>query len=199
MSASRGSLKQRLLGCVREDLRRQLVTADLERLLANHLDSATGAWPALAVPVDRYLAHLGQRLPDDGPFAALETLRAADLYLACACASGDEKAIALLESQHFGDIDTALARRGFSRAQADEVKQILRKQLFVADADGRPKIAEFGGRGPLGAWLRVSAVRAGLKLIRKERHETPVDDERLLEASAGSSDPELEFMKMRYH
>ena len=48
-----------------------------------------------------------------------------------------------------------------------DVKQTLRRQLFVGDGAAPPKIAAYDGRGDLRAWLRVTSVRAALKLLRK--------------------------------
>jgi RNA polymerase sigma-70 factor, ECF subfamily len=174
--------------------------AELERLLVEPWQAARRDWPDIDVPLGCFVAHVAHGGTASDTMPALDALHTAELYLCCACAAGDEKAIALLESRHFHRIETALARKGFSPAQADEIKQILRKQLFVRRQPGeRPRIAEYSGRGDLGAWLRVTAIRAALKLVRKERHEVLVEDEARLEASIGQADPELDFIKDRYH
>ena len=50
----------------------------------------------------------------------------------------------------------------------DEVKQRLAVRLLVAEGGRRPALAEYGGRGSLDAWLRISATRVALELGRGE-------------------------------
>ena len=149
---------------------------------------AQAAWPELSVPGDVFRAYAAQRDAD--------AARAGELYLACACAHGDPRAIAALEARYFGDIDRALGRRQLAPAAIAEVKQILREKLFVGSA---PKIAEYDGRGDLGAWLRTTAIRQALKLLRSERRERPASDERILDGPALEDDPELALVKGTSH
>jgi RNA polymerase sigma-70 factor (ECF subfamily) len=88
---------------------------------------------------------------------------------------------------------------GLSADRIGEVKQGLRRVLFVGDPEAQtaPRITEYRGTGDLRAWLRVTAMRAALKLLRKENRETPTDDA-LLEARAHEDDPELAYMKAAY-
>src|SRR5262249_49575466 len=143
--------------------------------------------PKLSVPPEAFRAYAAERNAD--------AAHAGDLYLACACARGDGRAIAALEARYFGDIDGALARRQLAPAAIAEIKQILREKLFVGAA---PKIAEYDGRGDLGAWLRTTAIRQALKLLRSERRERPTSDEQILQQPALQDDPELALMKGTY-
>jgi RNA polymerase sigma-70 factor, ECF subfamily len=170
---------------------------DLDGRLGRLLAAARAAHPGLAVADEAFLAHLAARLPDDATADALDALRAADLYLACACLAGAGPALAAFEAHCMGEVDAALRRMNLS-AGADDVKQTLRHELFLADADRRPKIASYDGAGDLRAWVRVTAVRLALKQLRKGRHETPVDDERLLDIPAGGEDADLAQLKESY-
>ena len=92
-----------------------------------------------------------------------------------------------------------VARIDSSPAFLDELCQSLRDKLFVR-AEGRAaRILDYSGRGPLGGWLRVAAVRTARNLKRgpivaprtlEEEHESLL--------AAGSSDPELQLLKGHY-
>ena len=168
---------------------------DLEEAIADVVGRARAAWPDLPVDEQRFADFLGDRVAP----ADLELARAPDLWGACACGTGDGKAIGAVEVRYFPDVDAALRKMGLSADRIGEVKQGLRRVLFVGDPDVgvAPRITEYRGSGDLRAWLRVTAMRAALKLLRKENRETPTDDA-LLEARAHEDDPELAYMKAAY-
>jgi hypothetical protein len=99
-------------------------------------------------------------------------------------------AIRAVETRYFPDIDAALGKMGLASDRAAEVKQGLRKLLFVGEDGAPPRISEYRGSGDLRAWLRVTAMRAALKLLRKHGRETSTDDA-ILEARSSEDDPEL--------
>ena len=172
---------------------------ELESALASIAARGREAFPELgAEPTDEtFAAFLGARVaPTD-----LDVARAPDLFAACACSAGDGRAIRAIETRYFPDVDVALRKMGLAADRAEEVKQGLRRVLFVGDpsADPRvpPRIGEYRGTGDLRAWLRVTAMRAALKLLRKDGRETTNDDA-LLEARAQTDDPELSYMKATY-
>src|SRR5947209_7927077 len=78
----------------------------------------------------------------------------------------------------------------------DEVKQALRVELLVGP-DAR--IKEYAGRGALAAWLRVTATRRALKVIRQTKREEPLDD-LLLDhwPDATPSDPQRKHLRVTY-
>jgi RNA polymerase sigma-70 factor (ECF subfamily) len=172
------------------------LTADaLEAALASAATRARAAWKDVDAGAERFAGFLGGKVVG----AELEAARVADLWAACACGTGDGKAIAEVEARYFPDVDAALGKMGLSADRIGEVKQGLRRLLFVGDPDAgtAPRITEYRGTGDLRAWLRVTAMRAALKLLRKENRETPTDDA-LLEARAQQDDPELAYMKAAY-
>jgi RNA polymerase sigma-70 factor (ECF subfamily) len=173
----------------------ELTPDALEAALDSAATRARGAWKDVDAGAERFSAFLGGKVAG----SELETARVADLWAACACGTGDGKAIAEVEARYFPDVDAALGKMGLTADRIGEVKQGLRRLLFVGDPDAgtAPRITEYRGTGDLRAWLRVTAMRAALKLLRKEGRETPTDDA-LLEARAQQDDPELAYMKAAY-
>src|SRR5262249_51056858 len=61
-----------------------------------------------------------------------------------------------------------------------------------------PRLADYAGRGPLGGFLRVTAVRLALNLVASQRPERAQQlDEAMLESPDGS-DAELDLLHARY-
>src|SRR5262249_57644413 len=110
----------------------------------------------------------------------------ADLYLAFACGAGIPGALAAFESKYMARVPSLIARLDPAGRLTDEVIQTLRVQILVPDARGRARILDYSGRGALIAWLRVSAIRATLKLRRPQRR-------------AGAHRPTLPHLPRRLH
>jgi RNA polymerase sigma-70 factor, ECF subfamily len=149
------------------------------------------AFPTISLEDAAFAAFLEARECD------LQNARIEDLWVACGACRGDAAAIAAIESHHFPNVDAALRKMGLAPALVEDVKQGLRKLLFVGSEDTPPRIAEYRGTGDLRAWLRVTAMRAALKLLRKDTREMSADDA-ILEARAEVDDPELAYMKAAY-
>jgi RNA polymerase sigma-70 factor, ECF subfamily len=170
------------------------------------LETARARWPGVSVSEERFVRFVAAKLPTGASVVqALGQLCADDLYLACACAGGDARAIAHLEAHCRSTIDRAAARLGASAEQIDEVRQRTRARLLAPRAaadEGRaePRIAAFSGRGSLRAWVRVTATHETLRLLRPGRHELGEEDDDLArelerEPVAG---PELAYFKQLY-
>jgi RNA polymerase sigma-70 factor, ECF subfamily len=137
----------------------------IEAQLSSAIAEARARWPAVILPEDAFVAWIASRVPA-GPTIALEGLRLADLYLACACARGDAKALAAFD-QAFLARDTQ---------SSDDVKQMLRQKLFVANPDGAaPRITLYAGRGDLVRWVRAATTRLAIDVARTQR-EVPIED-----------------------
>jgi RNA polymerase sigma-70 factor (ECF subfamily) len=156
------------------------------------LAAARAAWPTLAVPAEAFVAHLSERQP--GPDEASASWHTSDLYLACALTRGEPAALTVFEARYMPIVEAAVTRMRLSRAKLDELKQTLRLQLLTAVPGARPKIAEYSGRGELGGWLRVAAVRAAVKLERRMT-EILLEDETLAAVPALAPDPELAYAR----
>jgi RNA polymerase sigma-70 factor (ECF subfamily) len=171
---------------------------DVEAVLAGHVAAAHAAWPAIAVPDDVFVAHLARRFPADGGDSQLRAVRAADVYLALACARGDQDAIAVFERAYFGEIDAAAARTRAGPTLAAEVKSIVRRILFVAEGTRPAAAGEFSGRGDLRGWIRVAATRELVRLLGKDKREVKLGDDALLDVLSPAHDPELAYIKDLY-
>ena len=159
-------------------------------------EDARAAWPGVDVPLLQFVAHASGRVAADGTDPGFA--HAADLYLAAACLSGHRAALDVLERSFLARVEGQVRRIDASAAFADEVRQQLREHLLVGRCDERPRLADYAGRGPLGAWLRVAAVRLALNLVamRRPEQEQPLE-ETLLQAS-DANDPEHELLHARY-
>lgn len=113
------------------------------------------AWPGVSLGWQRFAQRaeeLAIGMPDLG-------LRSADLFLAWACADGEPAALRHFEAEILSQVATYVVRFGLAPHALDEVRQKVRVKLLVGPSPG---IARYRGRGPLGAWVRVTAVRIAL-------------------------------------
>jgi RNA polymerase sigma-70 factor, ECF subfamily len=164
--------------------------------LARLAESAARAWPRVALDVATFAAHLRDRVASaDDAAAALEKVHVNDLFLACACLHGDHVAWRELDRLHLARISDFVARIDRSPAFADEVRQRLAEKLLRGEDGGAGKLALYTGRGPLGAWIRVAAVREAQNAKRGGRHAVDADDVVL---ESPDHDPEIQLLKRRY-
>lgn len=172
---------------------------DLDQQVWSLVATGRAAWPEIAIEPARAAAFAAARLEASAEAAdALASLRAADLYLACACADGDRAALAAFDRHYMREVDIALARMRMPAPRVADVKQLVRQRLFVGD--GVPgKIVDYGGRGDLRRWVRSVAVRTCLNDLRKGKNEVLTDDDQLIAQHAiPGDDPELAYMKRTY-
>ncbi|WP_394840964.1 RNA polymerase subunit sigma-70 [Pendulispora brunnea] len=167
----------------------------LEKTLAEISARARDAYPELQLGAEAFLAHAAARVSSA---AELEQLRSGDLYLACASLHRDRAALRILEERFFSRLDPALGKLRLTAERVADVKQSLRDQLLVGTAATPPRLSAFTGRGDLHGWLRVTAVRAALRLARKGKRELPMEDDALLAAHTSNDDPELAYIKEIY-
>lgn len=171
--------------------------ATLDETLHAMLERARAAWPKVELDDSVFLEHLAARLGPD-PLAALESLHAEDLFLACACVHEVPSALAAFEATHLSQVPQFLDRR--TRANADEVKQLVRLRLLVAAAGNEAGLAGYSGRGALGGFVRVATVRVSQDSVRGKLAAAQVseDDGGAVDASAPDPDPELAYLKKRH-
>jgi RNA polymerase sigma-70 factor (ECF subfamily) len=178
--------------------------ADLDRRLWTLVAEGRAAWPDLALAAKDLVQFVGRQTTAELADAALDGLRPADLYLACACARGLPGALVAFDRDYMREVDIALARMRITGARLADVKQLVRQRLFVGGGTaGVPtsagKIGAYGGRGDLRRWVRAVAVRTCLNDLRKGKREVLVDDDHLIAQHAISADdPEVEYMKRTY-
>src|SRR6185295_4564676 len=123
--------------------------------------------------------------------------RAADLFLAYACAAGDPAALRHFEAAILSRVEVYVARLSMSETALDETRQRVRVKLLTGDP---PAIARYRGRGPLAAWVRVTTVRLALDVAAANEVDFPGSTDReLLEMTAPLDDnPELEAARTLY-
>jgi RNA polymerase sigma-70 factor, ECF subfamily len=178
---------------------------DLDRRLWGLVAEGRAAWPDFQVSAKELVEFVARGLTSELAEAALDGLRPADLYLACACSKGVGVAIASFDRDYMREVDIALARMRIGPPRLSDVKQLVRQRLFVGGGTaGAPtsagKISEYGGRGDLRRWVRSVAVRTCLNELRKGKREVLVDDDQLIAQHTVSTadDPEIEYMKRTY-
>ena len=169
---------------------------DLTPVVTRIATAGRAAWPTVSLADDVIAKRLTARLADD-PETKLDQLHDADLYLAMALAEGDNVAVKVFEAELVPQIDVALRRLRLAGGTADEVKQALRFELLVGK-DGIRKIGDYAGRGELAAWLRVSATRKALKIIRKIDREETLDEILLDHWPDATPGPESKHLRTQY-
>jgi RNA polymerase sigma-70 factor (ECF subfamily) len=169
--------------------------------LAALCDQARREHPALALDDQQLIAAIAGHAPDDPAEVAgyLDRCRPGDLALAAAAAQGSPVAIGELERRYQTALDAVVRRFTDASHPADDLRQILRARLFVADGARPPKIADYAGQGFLENWLRITAVRIFLDVRkRKDRaREAPADEDAVL-ALPEPGDLALEVIKSEY-
>jgi RNA polymerase sigma-70 factor, ECF subfamily len=168
--------------------------------LTRVLETASGRWPDGAIAPEMFALHLATHAKATGDATAyLATVHAADLYLACAIAEGHAFAIVEFERALVSRVTQYIVRISVDPQVVDEVKQQLRQRLLLGCPEsGSAKILEYSGKGPLGGWVRVTAVRLALNHLRSQRSATTThSDEEAMDAPALSGDPELAYIHAR--
>ena len=157
------------------------------------------AHPTIAVEDRAFVAAIAAHAPAVELAAYLERCRPGDLVLALAASRGQAVAIEELERTFRTALDSTCRRFASAAHSADDLKQILRTKLFVAEPDKAPKIADYAGQGYLENWLRVTAVRIFLDLAKRKdraREGRATDDDVL--ALPDPRDLALDVVKAEY-
>jgi RNA polymerase sigma-70 factor (ECF subfamily) len=124
--------------------------------------------------------------------------RAADLYLAAACAAGDAVAVALLDARLPALVRPALVRLRVAASDHDEIVQRVRVALLVRDQSGTCGLSGYSGRGALHAYVRSAAARIALKRLQREIAPLSADHSDLMTWLPDVNDsPELALLKQR--
>lgn len=166
--------------------------------LAELYERGRRGWPQLSVPFDSFAARVSRAVEhEDDPQAAMVDLRAEELYLACACAQGDERGIAAFKTSYEGWLTSTLLQMGYSAESADDILQQVWIRLFVRVSARAAKIETFSGRGSLAGWLRTLTIRVALDELRPARSRPLLEtlEESLVLAGP---DPEIEYFKRTY-
>jgi RNA polymerase sigma-70 factor (ECF subfamily) len=166
-----------------------------QHLVQAFVDKGRAAWSEVAVSAETLARSLARLQQCDGRHAQDRLAHAADLYLACACASGDPRALKAFESHFLARVDAFVAHINSASEFAAEVRQRLRTRLLVGDGNSLPRIAQYSGQGPLGAWVRMAATRAALDLQRASGLQ--LEANRVPDLGARVP-PEVQLLRKRY-
>jgi RNA polymerase sigma-70 factor (ECF subfamily) len=172
---------------------------ELRRWAASAVERGRAGCPGIAVSDDELAQIAALRLSGarSGEAAArVESLDAAELYLAAGCARGDPAALVQFRARFFDVLAAPLRRMGLDAGQRDDVWQMLCTRLLVGDRGAAPRIVRYAGAGQLAGLVRVAATRLALNWLKRARRD--VDDDGLDELPATGSDPELHFMKREH-
>jgi RNA polymerase sigma-70 factor (ECF subfamily) len=168
----------------------------LERL-GELLDAAHRAWPDLGLDETALVRFVAERASCAGD---LDVARAGDLALASECARGSAKALAIVEALIRREIAPSVRRLKLGEADVNDALQRTTTDLFVTSPRRPAGITRYDGRGELIGWLRVAAVRSGLKVLRGGRREASLEEEQLGARIAGArgDEPDLAYLKSLY-
>ncbi|MBS2029275.1 MAG: sigma-70 family RNA polymerase sigma factor [Deltaproteobacteria bacterium] len=151
---------------------------------------AESRWPQVRFRSDETRAAFSRTL-DRRSTDSRQPAAAAELLLASACAAGDEAALTAVDA--LLALEVARAVRPIAAELVDDVAQLVRERLFVGTP---PRIADYAGDGPLGAWLRAVAVRTALNAKRPAEREEPIGS--TPDQPLADPDPELALLRARY-
>jgi RNA polymerase sigma-70 factor (ECF subfamily) len=179
-----------------------LPTATLAEV-EGHFVSSVGLWSEAQRP---FLAYVAQKLcPQTNEERALDSGEAlvtnllafplTDLHIAHRCCLADDGAIKEFE-RYIDAAVPALAERGLTHDEIDEVLQELRVRLTVPQK-GRPaRIAQYSGVGTLTRYVRAAAIRLALNYRRDNKQHSVVSTLQTLVEQ--SHDPELLRIKEQF-
>ena len=172
-------------------------TSSLATLLEAHVLAGRAAFPKLLVGNAEWVEFLVRHLRPGEVEAQLSSMRAADVHLALACASGSPAAHAVLDARLRAVTGQALTGIRLGPIPPSEVLQVVRTKLLVGEA-GPGKLATYSGRGPLDGWLRVTLARDALSMLRARDPEAAREGESdALVNLAGGEDPQMVLLRAR--
>ncbi|MDC0744620.1 sigma factor-like helix-turn-helix DNA-binding protein [Polyangium mundeleinium] len=156
------------------------------------LDRAAARWPDLPLPDAAFEAALSARILEG---EGLDSLHVEDLFLAHHAGRGNAAAVAVV-MKLVDPLRVELRRTGADEQLVRDVLAELPAELIAPRADAPPRILGYTGKGPLGGWLRVVAVRAVVE--RRRRASERPTEALVVEQVAAEHDPELDLLRHRY-
>jgi RNA polymerase sigma-70 factor (ECF subfamily) len=171
--------------------RREGSASGLEPVLRRLWERARAEGPDFGVEPAAFIHYLAQRVTAEADAPALEALHVSDLLLAFACSRGTPAALRELERRHLARVGEFIAHVSPDRAFIDEVQQRLREKLLLGTTSSPAKIRDYEGRGPLGGWIRMAAIRTA---TNSKRDEKPAES-KLRSVLTSQADPELAAAK----
>ncbi len=172
--------------------------SDPAQRILDECHAARAAWPGVEVLAADFERYVRERDIEAADPPASAPAHFHDLYLACACALGDARALQTFDRVFLAQVPRFIARLSSSASLVDEVRQILRERLLVRTADAAPQITSYKGHGPLVAWLRVVAYHIATQVLAESggRAEVELADDSMLADRVANQ--ELELIKAEH-
>ncbi|MBL9017714.1 MAG: hypothetical protein JNL83_26225 [Myxococcales bacterium] len=140
------------------------VTESFGPALDARVQSAQATWRDVKLDPDGFVRHLATRL--EPPLAQLDQLHVEDLYLAYGCMEGVPAAHEAFDRAHGAGIDLVISAAGLDPSSGMRAR--VRERLIIKIGDAPPKIATYAGKGSLGSWVRIFALREGQRLVAQD-------------------------------
>ncbi|HKU38314.1 MAG TPA: sigma-70 family RNA polymerase sigma factor [Polyangiales bacterium] len=170
-------------------------TASAVLTVGQAFGSASSRHPTVRVGEAAWLSYVRARelaeLPADDELVD-------DLFVACGCTLGAAGALESFDARFHALIEQVA--RSFDPAPhfCDEVKQELRRTLFVSTSAAGPRIAQFAGRGPLASWVVTIAKRIALRLKKGQAERRYAREDALAQQLSPERDVEWAWLAGRY-
>ncbi len=120
--------------------------------------------------------------------------RTSELTLTIACALGDPAALEAFDRLLREEVGRVV--RPLDPGSVDELTQVVRERLLVADPSGHCRLEGFRAEAPLRAWVRAIALRAAIN--ERRGREVEVLASQPPEVAASAADPELALLRARH-
>ncbi len=168
--------------------------ATLDATLARLITGAVAAWPRLTIDRRALATLIAERVTPERLATAQPAVT--ELALARACAAGEPAALAALEREYLAGVPAGLGHMRLPAAVIDDVMQLTRTRLLVAEPGATPRILDYAGQGRLRGLVQVVAARAALDHTRGQARFAP--DDAIADLAAVADDPELQYLKAHY-
>ncbi len=125
----------------------------------------------------------------------LNELQLQDLFLAIACANGNERAWWEFDQQHRGYLERVARHLASSDVNAEEVVDSVYVELYgtrIVDGVRQSKFATYTGRGSLRGWLRTIVWHALVDLHRASHDEVSLDE---MTETVGEGHAQTQFLQ----
>ena len=135
---------------------------------------------SLLKTVDKYLASASDEQP--GPSEVnqfLEQIQSDDLFLALACANGNERSWWEFDQQHRSYLERVARHLAKTEVDAQEVIDQVYVDLYgtkIVDGERVSKFSTYSGRGSLRGWLRTVIWHSLVDLHRASHDEVSLDE-----------------------
>ncbi len=135
---------------------------------------------SLSKTIGKYLATASTEQSDSADVSQfLEQIQAEDLFLALACANGNERAWWEFDQNHRSYLERVARHLAKTEVDAQEVIDTVYVELYgtrVVDGERVSKFATYSGRGSLRGWLRTVIWHSLVDLHRASHDEVSLDE-----------------------